>query len=89
MRRLHTDGTVLITNHDQPEAVILATSAYAALLERAQQGEARIETDLAHLRRRFDERMAALEKPDAGERLRSIMRGPTTLRGKVKAGTTY
>lgn len=89
MRMLSAEGAVLVTNHDQPEAVILAADAYANLLVRAKQAELQVESDLAYLRRRFDERLAALRKPDAGQRLRSIMRGPARLRGKVKAGESY
>ena len=89
MRTLSVEGAVLVTNHDQPEAVILAADAYANLLDRAKQAESRVESDLALLRRRFDERLAVLRKPDAGERLRSVMRGPARLRGKVKAGKSY
>jgi len=89
MRTLSVEGAVLVTNHDQPEAVILSADAYATLLDRAKQAESRVESDLALLRRRFDERLAALRKPDAGPRLRSIMRGPARLRGKVKAGKSY
>ena len=89
MRTLSVEGAVLVTNHDQPEAVILSADAYATLLDRAKQAESRVESDLALLRRRFDERLAALRKPDAGPRLRSIMRGPARLRGKGKAGKSY
>jgi prevent-host-death family protein len=89
MRSVSVEGAVVITNHNQPEAVILSAGAYANLLDRARQAESRLESDLALLRRRFDERLAVLRKPDAGQRLRSIMRGPARLRGKVKAGRTY
>lgn len=89
MRTLGAEGAVLVTNHNQPEAVILAADAYANLLEQSKQAESRIESDLAFLCRRFDERLAALRKPDAGRRLRSVMRGPARLRGKVKAGQSY
>ena len=89
MRTLGVEGAVLVTNHDQPEAVILAADAYANLLDRAKQAESRVESDLALLGRRFDERLAALRKPDASQRLRSVMRSPARLRGKVKAGKSY
>ena len=89
MWTLREEGAVLVTNHDRPEAVILTADVYADLLDRAQQSESRVESDLALLRRRFDDRLAALAKPDAGDRLRSVMRGPAKLRGKVKAGKTY
>ena len=89
MRTVVAEGAVLVTNHDQPEAVILAAGAYANLLDRAKQAEARTESDLAVLRLRFDERLATLRKLDAGQRLRAVMRGPARLRGRVKAGKSY
>jgi PHD/YefM family antitoxin component YafN of YafNO toxin-antitoxin module len=89
MWTLREQGTVLVTNHDRPEAVILTADAYAELLDRAQQSDSRVESDLTLLRRRFDERLAALGKPDAGDRLRTVMQSPARLRGKVKAGHSY
>lgn len=89
MQTLRAEGTLLVTNHHQPEAVILSADVYASLLERASQAESRVESDLAQLRQRFDERLAALRTPDAGERLRMVMRAPARLQGKVKAGKTY
>ena len=35
MRALSAEGRLLITNHNQPEAVILSTAEYARLLEAA------------------------------------------------------
>jgi len=89
MRTLTVEGAVLVTNHNQPEAVILPADTYTDLLERAKQADARVESDLAQLRRQFDERLSALRKPDADKRLRSIVQGPARLRGKVKAGKSF
>lgn len=89
IRTLREQGVVLVTNHDEPEAVILPVDEYAGLLEVARQAESRMASELDRLRRRFDERLAALRALDAGARLRSVMRGPAKLRGKVKAGTGY
>ena len=50
MWTLREEGAVLVTNHDRPEAVILTAAAYADLLDRAQQSESRVESDLALLR---------------------------------------
>ncbi len=86
MRTLGAGRALLVTNHDRAEAVIVAADEYARLLEELKQAEARTESDLTLLRRRFDERLAALRAPDAGDRLRAIMRGPARLRGKVRAG---
>lgn len=89
IRTLREQGVVLVTNHDEPEAVILPVNEYASLMEVAQQAESRMASELETLRRRFDDRLAALRAPDAGARLRSVMRGPARLRGKVKVGTGY
>lgn len=89
MRTLGADKALVITNHDRPEAVIIPANEYADLLTKVKQAESRVESDLALLRRRFDDRLAALRAPDAGDRLRSVMSRPARLRGKVKAGKTY
>jgi PHD/YefM family antitoxin component YafN of YafNO toxin-antitoxin module len=57
MQSLRAQGALLVTNHDQPEAVILSADVYASLLERAAQAESRVESDLTQLRQRFDERL--------------------------------
>jgi hypothetical protein len=41
------------------------------------------------LRRKFDERLAALNAPGAGDRLRAAGRRPARLHGKVKAGASF
>lgn len=89
MRTLSEEGVLVVTNHDRPEAVILSAHEYADFLDKIRQAESRTESDLALLRRRFDDRLAALRAPDAGDRLRSVMSRPARLRGKVKAGKTY
>lgn len=89
MRTLHAQGVVVVTNHDEPQAVIIPVEQYAGLLEVVKQAESRTASELDALRCRFDERLAALHGPDAGARLRSVMRGPARLRGKVKAGAGY
>jgi PHD/YefM family antitoxin component YafN of YafNO toxin-antitoxin module len=89
MHTLRVEGTLLVTNHDRPEAVILSAADYASLMDRAAQAESRVESDLAVLRQRFDERLATLRMPGAGQRLRSIMQSPARLHGKVKAGESH
>jgi PHD/YefM family antitoxin component YafN of YafNO toxin-antitoxin module len=80
---------VLVTNHDEPQAVIIPVKVYQGLLAAADQAESRAASELDALRHQFDKRLAALRDSDAGDRLRSVMRRPATLRGKVKAGTRY
>ena len=89
MRTLSEQGVVVVTNHDEPEAVIIPAKAYAGLVHIVQQAESRAEAELNALRLRFDERLARLRAPESGARLRSVMRGRPRLRGRVKAGAGY
>lgn len=89
MRTLGTQGTVVVTNHQRPEAVIVGTAEYARLAAASDQAEARLEADLSALRRRFDERLASLATRDAGKQLRKVMARRAQLDAKVKAGSAY
>ena len=87
MRTVRQKGTVVVTNHSEPEAVILDVERYEALLQAAQRIETRMEADLEALRSRFDERLAVLRSEDAGDRLRAVLRKPARLGGRVRAGS--
>ena len=89
MRTVGREGKVLVTNHDQPEAVILSTDEYQRLMQAAQGAQAQQDAALDTLRRRFDQRLAALAEDDAAERLRTVLGAPATLQGQVKAGDSH
>jgi PHD/YefM family antitoxin component YafN of YafNO toxin-antitoxin module len=89
MRTLRKDGAVVVTNHREPEAVVLRVAEYEALVELVEQARSHVNTEIEVLRQRFDERLAALRAPDAGERYRALARRPARLGGKVKAGRTF
>jgi len=85
MRTVQQQGTLVVTNHNRPEAVILGVEQYEALRQAASLGERRVETALEDLSRDFDKRLSALQEKDAGDRLRAAMRKPAKLHGKVRA----
>jgi len=89
MRALSVQGKLLITNHNAPEAVILSTSEYSRLVAAASAVRQSPSDPLAQLRQDFDQRLASLQQPDAGARLRALMDEPGALDGQVKAGATY
>jgi prevent-host-death family protein len=89
MRKISDNGKVVITNHNDPEAVILSAREYSAIVEALQAANAQAPSSLAALRQRFDQRLAALDADDAGERLRALVGQPAKLGGKVKAGSGY
>ncbi|WP_049871188.1 type II toxin-antitoxin system prevent-host-death family antitoxin [Ramlibacter tataouinensis] len=89
MRTVGREGKVLVTNHSQPEAVVLSIGEYDALVQAIERAQARDDVALDALRERFDRRLAALAQADAGERLRDVMAQPPSLDGKVRAGASH
>ncbi|PTD97691.1 type II toxin-antitoxin system prevent-host-death family antitoxin [Pseudothauera lacus] len=85
MKAVGSKGKIVVTNHNEPEAVILSIAEYTAL------ANAQTTPDDAQalevLRRRFDERLSALHTDDASDRLRALIRSPAKLQGKLKAGS--
>jgi prevent-host-death family protein len=89
MNALRSKGKLLVTNHDEPQAVIIPVAEYDDLMRLAEQSEAQTESALANLRRSFDERLSVLQDQSAATRLQSNIRGRAKLDGKVKAGSGY
>jgi prevent-host-death family protein len=89
MRTVGREGRVVVTNHNQPEAVILSIEDYGKILRALEVAGDRDEAVLDTLRQRFDQRLASLQAADAGGRLRAAMRGPAKLHGKVRAGQSH
>ncbi|MCV6903049.1 MAG: hypothetical protein NTT76_10085 [Achromobacter xylosoxidans] len=83
------DGKLVVTNHDQPEAVIMTVAEYTRLTDALRAAQAAAPDPVEALRRGFDERLAALTAADAADRLRSIMDSPGPLAGRVKAGSSF
>jgi PHD/YefM family antitoxin component YafN of YafNO toxin-antitoxin module len=89
MNTLRSKGKLVVTNHNQPEAVIIPAAEYEALMQMLAQSAAQTESALAGLRQSFDERLSVLQNRSAASRLQSTVRGRARLSGKVKAGSGY
>lgn len=89
MKVVAKSGKVLVTNHDEPEAVIIPAAEYDAMLALLRGAASRDQLALDALRRRFDERLASLKAPDAGKKLDSIFDKPLELGGRVIAGESF
>ncbi|WP_164675484.1 type II toxin-antitoxin system prevent-host-death family antitoxin [Ottowia oryzae] len=89
MREVGRTGSMVVTNHDRPEAVILSLDEYRALVLAAEASLRSSHSALDTLRHDFDERLAALTTPDAGERLRDVFGQSPALGGQVRAGQGY
>jgi PHD/YefM family antitoxin component YafN of YafNO toxin-antitoxin module len=89
MSALRAKGKLLVTNHNEPEAVIISVAEYDHLMRLAEQSETQTESALANLRQSFDERLSVLQGQSVATRLQSTIRGDVKLGGKVKAGSGY
>lgn len=88
-KELQSQGRMVITNHNEPQAVLLSPDEYARLVTELEALRSVQKDPLDELRREFDERLQVLEQRDAGDRLRALMHLPMDLKGKVKAGASY
>ena len=89
MRTVEPEGIVAVTNHNEPEAVIVSAKEWTKIVAIMAQVESETSAVLETLRKRFDERLAVLKEPDAGDRLRAVMATPARLDGTLKAGSGY
>ena len=89
MRSVDAAGTLLMTNHDQPEAVILSLREYRLLTELAESVLRENQSRLERLTRAFDVDLAVLQQADAGDRLREAFGAPLALNGEVIAGRSF
>ncbi len=89
MKAIRSKGKLLVTNHDEPEAVIIPAAEYDALMQVVAQSEARAELALEDLRQSFDKRLSVLQDRSAATRLRSSMSSRIRLGGKVKVGASF
>ena len=89
MRSVDSAGKLLMTNHDQPEAVILSLREYRLLTELAESAQRENQSRLERLTRAFDAELAVLRQPDAGDRLRQAFGAPLALNGEVIAGRSF
>ena len=89
MLTLRSKGKLVVTNHDEPEAVIISAEEYGAIMKIVHEAEAKTESALDKLRQGFDARLSALQGRSASTRLHSTIRSRAKLGGKVKAGTRY
>lgn len=89
MREVSTRGVLVVTHHNQPEAVVLSVERYQALEHLAQREKAREAEQLAELSARFDERLASLNAPQSHQALNAFMDEPVALDGQLRAGAAY
>ncbi|MEG0185460.1 MAG: type II toxin-antitoxin system Phd/YefM family antitoxin [Stenotrophomonas sp.] len=95
MQEVREQRMVVVTNHSEPQAVIVSIEQYRALQARVEALENSLEelrvqpTGLDELRAGFDQRLAVLQQADAGDTARDLLRRPARLQGQLKAGSGH
>lgn len=95
MQDVREQQAVLVTNHNEPQAVILSAQQYQAMhaevvsLQRDLASLREQAPALQQLRQRFDDRLAVLDSAAAANKARALLRKPARLKGKVTAGSGY
>lgn len=86
MRLVSAKGPVVITNHHQPEAVVVPIAEYERLQKAVSEQTARIRNAEDTLREQWTQRLASLNHPRGRNAMDTLLEGPLRLRGTVKAG---
>lgn len=89
MRLVAKNGTVLVTNHNQPEAVILPVDEYNRILQLLIDAGERDRIALEVLRKQYEARFDAPQTPETREKLRALLRSPLKLDGHIIAGEGF
>ena len=89
VRLVRQTGSVAITNHSTVEMVLVDASRYQELSDAWQAIKLREASALEELSGRFDARLATLQQPDAGLKVKALMEAKGTLKRRSKAGASY
>lgn len=89
VRTVRRERVVVMTNHDEPEVVMMTPEEYVRIAEIVNRARIKADEELVALRERFDARLASLQDPGASDRLRAAARAPVRLEGAPRAGSSY
>lgn len=89
VKEVHATGTVAITNHADVEIVMMDVSTYENLVASAAALKARESRVLDELSAQFNRRLAALQEPDAADKVAAVLASKGKLRSRPKAGSAF
>ena len=89
VREVRESGSVAITNHSSVEVVLVNAQAYRELAASAAALKEREASILDQLSAQFNERLAGLQAPDAGEKAAAVFKRKGRLSTRPKAGTAF
>jgi hypothetical protein len=82
-------GSVAVTNHSAVEMVLLNAAIYRQLVKEVRALNAREQLVLDELAARFNARLAALQQPDAGQKMQELFAAKGKLIRRAKAGASF
>lgn len=89
VREVRESGSVAITNHSSVEVVLVNAEAYRELAASAAALKEREASVLDQLSAQFNERLASLQAPNAGENAAAVFKRKGRLSTRPKAGTAF
>ena len=89
VREVRESGSVAITNHSSVEVVLVNADAYRELAASAAALKEREAAVLDQLSAQFNERLASLQAPDAGDKAAAVFKRKGWLSSRPKAGPAF
>ena len=89
VREVREAGSVAITNQSSVEVVLMDAQAYRALAASAVALRERETVVLEQLSAQFNQRLASLQAPDAGDKAAAVFQRKGRLSKRPKAGTAF
>ena len=89
VREVREAGSVAITNHSSVEVVLVNAEAYRQLAASAAALKEREAAVLDQLSAQFNQRLASLQAPNAGDQAAAVFRRKGRLSTRPKAGTAF
>ena len=90
VRQVQQEGSVAITNHSKVEMVLVTANVYRQLTSlMSEVKERERQQQLDELKKRFDQRLAGLKRPDFADTVDRVLAARGKLENPPKAGETY
>lgn len=89
VREVRETGSVAITNHATVEMVLVDAATYQRLAASAEALKAKEQSLLDQLNAQFNQRLAALQAPDAADKLDALFERRGRLVQRPKAGASF
>ena len=88
VREVRANGSVAVTHHDKVEMVVVEAGRYREMAALVDGIDGRRQAALAELTAEFDRHLAALQAPDARQRVDATMAARGRVTPRPKAGTS-